>query len=340
MKKLLYRSTLVALALATILVLVGYSFWIIDPVGFRLIVFQPIREVAFFARELEIIRNWDKIETILLPKPKTVKVPPTDNDTIDIVADLWTPAKTDAAPAMILLHGSAPWGRKAGLIQLLGYSLQQRGWYALAPDARGFGDTGNPKNVNDPVAWEVSTDIQRTVEYIVNVEGVDPLRIYIFGHSLGANYALEAGLNDKRVRALLLVGPSRYPQRSQINVSLWNRTRFAADRKLKHPIDNAVLEAGSLRWNIALLAEGPLGRPDHMPILLIDGEYESVVELTYLRNIVSKIAPPIEYQTLPMSGHYCGVINFFGANRIYYRPTIYGNLLELILNYSSELDSQ
>lgn len=337
LKKFLYWSIVSSLAAAVILSLGSTAFWFLDPVGFRLTVFQPVREFVFFVRELDALTDFREINTIAIPAPAVVDVPQNHINQITIVADLWVPTASGLRPAMILLHGSAPWGRQAGLIQLLGHRLHQRGWIVLAPDARGFGDTDDPKDIDDPDAWKVAADVQRAINYITNIDNVDLKRIYVFGHSLGANYALEGALDDPRVCALILVGPSRHLGGSESRFGLWNRTRFAADRRLDQPISLEVMKSEGPRSDIALLARGPLSRPGHKPILLIDGMKEGQENLNFLRDLVNKISPPVNYYTLQKSGHYSGVINLYGGDIVYYRSDMFEEFVGIIIDYVGEV---
>lgn len=305
-------------------------FRFLDPVGFRLTVLQPIREVAFFTRELEAFTHWGRIKTVTVSPSQHIRIsatPRAPND-ITIAADLWRPQHAKAAPAMILLHGSSPWGRKAGLIQLLAHHWYEKGWIVLAPDARGYGETDDPVDIDNPTSWTLQQDIERLIDYMATLEGVDPERIYVFGHSFGANSALAGALHDKRVKKVILVGPTRYTQSPEAPLSRWKRTRFSADRRLPRPIAEAVVWAEQQQSDIAQYASGILSRPGHPPILLMDGQHESAAERALLGQIARRIHPPITYRTLEGAGHYCGVFNLFGDDTVYFRPEIFQKLLD------------
>ncbi len=314
-----------------IVIAAGSTFWFVNPVGFRLIIFQPVRELVFFIRELDALNSWDKIERIVIPKTyKVVTITTENRDELNISADLYLPDGEGNAPAILLLHGSSPWGRKAGLIRLVGFHLQKDGWIALAPDARGFGETEDPENINDPEAWSVKEDVRRCVDYLLGLERTNPHRVYVLGHSMGANHALEGALTDSRVKALILIGPSRYLHGIDSHLSLWNRTRFSADRKLSHPVSGEVMKATMLSSDISLLANGPLKKPDHTPILLIDGQLEGENNLNFLKDVAADIAPPLIYRTLNGAGHYCGVVNVMGTDFVYYRPDLFNQFMKIL----------
>jgi pimeloyl-ACP methyl ester carboxylesterase len=298
-------------------------------------VFQPARELLLLESELQPLSQWDKIDVVDIPPGNRVVISPAGGNDVKIVADFRVPEKTGTAPAILLLHGSTPWGRKSGLIQYLSYRLANEGWVVLSPDQRGFGDTGDPKDVNDPVAWDVKDDVAKCIAYLYATPLVDRSRVYILGHSMGAGYALEAALNDSRVRGLILIGPPRFVKGTgQKKITSWARTRFSADRGLNEPVGSHLFAAIGKQTDIAEFSKGVLSRPGHKPILLIDGEKEGTSEKIFLRNVASKISPPLKYVTLPGAGHYVGVYNLFGSRRVYYRPDLFDPFMKVFNEFT------
>jgi len=327
------RILLLGGAVAALLVVSLYGFLKVDPVGFRAYVFQPVREISFFIRELDVLSDPGGIQTTVVPEPKTVVIKASAPDDIDITADIYRPASSVAAPALVMLHGSYPWGRKAGLMRLLAKRLSENGYFVIVPDARGFGDTPDPADIDDPEAWRTASDLDRVVDYLSQQAMVDADSIYVLGHSMGANHALEGGLPDPRVKALVLVGPGRFPQQEDLSVPDWERARFSADRRLKYPVSPEVANFAYSLGNIRLLAKTELSKPGHKPILLIDGEKEGEAKLDYLATIVSTLKEPVEYRTLSGTGHYCGVRSFYGSGTVYYRPGMFDPFFKMVLGF-------
>jgi len=316
LRRLLIFGVVIVLAVS---VLLG-GFWLIDPVSFRLMVFQPVREVRLFAKELGGLGSLHKIERISLPAAEIVRIDKSHPDQINIVADLYRPKSVDeSVPGILFLHGSSPYGRRAALVRMVGAELSTRGWIMLAPDARGYGDTDDPTLLDSAAGWAVDTDIRRLLTYLVNIPGVDPQRIVVIGHSIGAGHALEGALDDVRVSALILVGPARFRDGIEGSVGRWERVRYSADRRLNEVVSEELLLKRYRNTDIAGFASGPLSKPGHIPILIVDGELEGSGNQIYLKSIVDQIAAPVEYETLQDTGHYCGVRSFFGSNDMYYR---------------------
>ncbi len=306
-------------------------YWQVDPVGFRLLFIQPAIEVLYFMRELDPLDQWSMIERQVIEEPERIALE--EQGKLRLVGGLYSPHGAGPFPAIILNHGSSPYGRKAGLVRALGMALQARGWLVLAPDARGFGESDDPQDLDNPDAYEVGSDYARWVDYLESRPDVDPARLYVFGHSLGANFALESALDDKRVKALILMGPERYLRGLDEQPSRWNRVRASADRRLPQLVSPEVLLHSRKRNGIPVLVDARLSQPGHTPTLLIDGELESKESLKYLAAIASRCASPFVYYTLPGSGHYAGVRSFFGSSTVYVRTDIFGRLVDLVVAF-------
>jgi pimeloyl-ACP methyl ester carboxylesterase len=328
------RKLLLSTVLAVPLAAAGLlAFHVLDPVDYRVFVFQPVREATFFVTQLDPLADWGDIERVRVPEPEIWHIPSVGPRDVDIAAAVYRPPGVTRAPAVVILHGSYPWGRKEGLIRLLGARLSERGWMVVAPDARGFGESSDPRNADDPESWRTDKDLSRVIDFIIGTGHADPDQLFVIGHSMGANHALEGGLRDPRVKALVLIGPGRYPAAEDLTPPDWERARFAADRKLDAPISLELARFVFALGNIRLLAQSDLARPDHKPILLIDGELEGGAKLEYLRGVVDMMHGAVEYHTLPDTGHYCGVRSFYGSETIYVRPAMFEGLFNPLVEF-------
>jgi pimeloyl-ACP methyl ester carboxylesterase len=234
----------------------------------------------------------------------------------------------------LLLHGATHLGRKSGLIVLLGHYFQQSGWIALAPDARGFGDSNDPVDMASPESWDPAPDIRRCIDYLCSIPQTKKDAIFVIGHSMGGGHALEAAENDSRIRAMVLIGPPRYI--NGIQDSFWKRVKFSSVRELNKPISSDVYLTRSRKTDIGTYANGFL-RKAHLPILLVDGAWEGSSNHLHLSQIAKNVGKPIEYLTLERAGHYCGVYNHPLTGLIYYRPDVFQPFFTTLLDY---LDGQ
>ena len=329
------RVAALGLALVVATATAGFTWWRAAPVSFRLVVLHPVREISYAYRELAPIGHLDRLAVTVPDRPRTVYWAGRDT----IALDEWLPDASAAAPAMILLHGASPWGRRNGLIQLLGAELSGKGFVVVAPDSRGFGATPDPVDVTDPEAWRAATDVRRILDYVTGLKAVDGERVFVLGHSMGASQALDGALEDPRVRALILVGPSRgRPPDPRIGIDRWSLTRFSADRRLNAPIPEDVARVVGGYGHLVLFAEGPLARAGHKPVLLVDGAREGAETQRFLADLIERMSPPVTYVTLELSGHYCGVYNLFGSRRVFFRRDAFQEFVDLIIEYVASVE--
>ena len=324
MRLFLRAGLAVGLSLAVLVI-----FYVLDPIGFRAVAFEPVRELYFFNRELGVVSDWQKIRKVSIEPAQTISIPTDHQSFPRIAADLRIPDGEGKRPAILLLHGSAVEGRKSGLIQLLGQRFQEAGWIVLAPDARGFGDSETPPDVLAADSWRTREDTERAIRFLWSHPRTDRTRIFVLGHSMGAGHALEGALENPHVKALVLIGPPRYPEGT--NLGYWFRVRFSAVRNLDEIVPEEVVQSRIVLSNLEEYTKNQLKDGNHKPILLIDGESEGPANLGYLSRVASEICPPFRYRTLPATGHYCGVYNLPLFEGVYYRSDLFEPFFSFLL---------
>lgn len=304
-------------------------FALISPIQFRNFVFLPMREIGFFVVQLRPFGSTGSVAKRILTEPNRMVVAKSHPDDIEIVADLYRPGHASPAPGVLLLHGSSVHGRRSGLIRLLGTEFQSRGWYALAPDTRGFGETDDPANIESAGEWRVRHDIDRALQVLVD-SGASADQIYVFGHSLGVDHALEGALNNPQVRKIALASPGIYLDYS---IGWWQLVRFSADRRLEHVLPANVVADIRRPGSLNGFADGALRLPRLQPILLVYGLADSAsVVADYIR-ISSNIAEPFELRGIANAGHWFGIRSFFGSDTIYYREDVFAEFFGVLTEF-------
>ena len=304
--------------------------FVTSPVGFRKHVFRPARELSYFATELDYFSNRDRINKIETSAPQIIHIPGDKNKRPDIVADLRVPKEPGEFPAVLLLHGATYLGRNSGLIVLLGHYFQKSGWIVMAPDAPGFGDSGDPDDIASAESWNPVPEIRRCIDYLFSLPSTSKNSVFVIGHSMGSGHALEAAKEDSRIRAMVLIGPPRYI--NGIQDSFWKRVKFSAVRDLEKPIDRNVYLTRSRKMDIRNYANGFLNKAQ-LPILLVDGEREGKSNHQHLSQVAKSIGEPLKYFTLAKAGHYCGVYNHPIDGSIYFRPDVFEPFFLTLLQY-------
>jgi pimeloyl-ACP methyl ester carboxylesterase len=136
------------------------------------------------------------------------------HDDLALAATLHYPVKagelTSKCPAIVISHGFV--GNRIGVDRLFvkaARALAEAGYYVLRFDFAGSGES-----TGDYGALGLDSMIDQTrtaIDYLYDMDCVDPSRITLVGHSLGGATALLTAVKDRRVKSLVLWSPVAYP---------------------------------------------------------------------------------------------------------------------------------
>jgi pimeloyl-ACP methyl ester carboxylesterase len=305
------------------------GFAVAQPGHFRLALLQPARDLLFFQREVQPIGGGGAMER-RGPRPDSTGVlraaPDAPHD-VDLAFDLWRPTVTPA-PAVLLAHGSSPRGRRLGFNVLLADHLRTAGWLVITPDARGFGGSGKPADRRAPGAWRVAGDLERLVAW-TRTHAAGNGTVVAVGHSLGGSQLFEAFADGTDLAALALIGPARYEEPGAPTV--WERIRFASDRRLGRPIPAPVLVELTRRQD---LLRAPAAGLAGTPVLLMDGEREGDRLIGLLDAVAARLGPDVRRVTVPGSHHYCGAYQLPFLDRpVFVRPAVFEACADSLLRF-------
>ena len=153
-------------------------------------------------QELQLTQEWDKVFP-LSDKVDHKKVTFKTQYGLTLAADLYTPAasekiKSDKMPAIAV---SGPFGAtKEQSSGLYAMRMAERGFAAVAFDPSYTGESsGEPRRTASP---DINTeDFMAAVDFLSQLEGVDPERIGIIGICGWGGIALNAAAADTRIKA-------------------------------------------------------------------------------------------------------------------------------------------
>ena len=224
-----------------------------------------------------------------------------------LAATIRLPAGAALAPAVILVHGEHHPGSRLGLYRVLGSRLAERGIVVLTIDLPGFGDSPSPRP-----PWRVEqftgyTAVQTAYAHLKRSPRIDLRRISLIGHSFGGSVVVAAALRDPWIHSVIALGPTRRVEERRLGRSAretlrW-QARFTVARGLRPwpglTVVSEVWRRLSLEYQVAFWQH-----PNHVPLLLLDGEIESLEDRQFLEALATQLAPPVSYRTVPAADHY------------------------------------
>jgi len=222
---------------------------------------------------------------------------------------LYQPGPMGPGPGILLLHGSTPEGRRMGLYRLLARTLAERGYTVLNIDHGSTGDAA------------AGLRLLRSIE---DVAGDD---LSIVGHSAGAAVALGLGIPDDGVARIVVIGPGvRVEERARTESAYFQR------RQLRYGQEPRVDAADTFPPSRLLEASMDyFSRPDHKPLLLIQGELEDADDRAFLRELHAGMAGPTSMLTVAGADHYMNVLSF--GPLVLYDPGAAEQLLEGLVEW-------
>jgi len=173
-------------------------------------------------------------------------------------AFLEPPPPEERAPALVLMHGLAGDRRS---MSGLAWRVAEAGYVVLAIDAAGHGENRSPLRSSWADAGSFSGEMRAAVDFLRSSPFVDPTRLAVGGHSMGAGAALDFASRDSGLDATILIsggwrsdGPHRPPN-----------ALFLVSEAEPEPIRRRVSKlAAKLNRGVELEAGESVGRLDRL----------------------------------------------------------------------------
>ena len=193
-----------------------------------------------------------------------------------------------AAPAVLVMHG---WGGNAPLMLPLARPLHEAGYATLFVDARCHGASDDDSFASLP---RFAEDTEHAFAWLSAREGVDPARIALLGHSVGAGAVLFAASRTPQVAAVVSVAAFSHP-------AAMMRRWLATKRIPEKPIGRYILDyvQKTIGHRFDDIAPVTTIARIRRPVLLVHGADDEVVPIDEAMQIYAMRGDtPVELMTL------------------------------------------
>jgi uncharacterized protein len=197
-------------------------------------------------------------------------------------------AAAQPAPAVVVMHG---WGGNAALMLPLARPLHEAGYATLFVDARCHGASDDDSFASLP---RFAEDTEHAFAWLSEREGVDPARIALLGHSVGAGAVLFAASRTPQVAAVVSVAAFSHP-------AAMMRRWLAAKRIPEKPIGRYILDyvQKTIGHRFDEIAPVTTIARIRRPVLLVHGADDEVVPIDEAMQIYAMRGDtPVELMTL------------------------------------------
>lgn len=190
----------------------------------------------------------------------------------------WIPAASPEADVVLYLHGN---GINMGANVNRAMWFHQLGLSVLKIDYRGYGRSQG----NFPTEATVYQDVETAWDYLVEKRGIEPGRIFLYGHSLGGAIAIELALWHREVAGAIV--ESSFTSMRAMVANLYPLFRiFPVDLLLNQRFDSIN--------KIKLL---------QMPVLLIHGTDDEMVPSGMSQQLFAAANEPKQLFLVPEACH-------------------------------------
>ena len=190
--------------------------------------------------------------------------------------------------AVVAVHG---WGGNAALMLPLARPLHEAGFAALFIDTRCHGASDDDRFTSLP---RFAEDAEHAFAWLAAQPGIDPQRIALLGHSVGAGAVLFAASRTPQVAAVVSVAAFSHP------VAMMRRL-LAAKRLPERPLGRYILDYVQKTIGHRFDDIAPLTTIARIrrPVLLVHGEDDEVVPIVEARQIyAARGDTPVELMTI------------------------------------------
>lgn len=198
--------------------------------------------------------------------------------------------RPQAGPAALVVHG---WGGSAFDMFPLSEPLRDAGLQVLLLDARGHGRSDDAEVSSMPAFAE---DIRQALAWLRSLPDVDPARVVLVGHSVGAGACLFVAASDPTIAAVVSLASMADPHElmsGQLRRRLPRALTAVVLRYIEHTIGHRFTEFAPIHT---------IGRA-HAPVLLLHGQHDTTVPVSDAYRLHARAPRSSTLVVLPDADH-------------------------------------
>jgi uncharacterized protein len=194
-------------------------------------------------------------------------------------------------PAVLVIHG---WNGAASLMLPVASLVHAAGAHALFLDARGHGRSDDDRFASMP---RFAEDIDAALRWLRADARIEPTRVVLLGHSVGAGASLLAASRDPRVAAVVSIAAMAHPG------NLMRANMHA--RGIPAPLITVILREIERAIDLPFDTFAPISTISHIraPVLLVHGGRDDVVPSTDATRLVQASAGRARLLVVPEADH-------------------------------------
>ena len=160
---------------------------------------KAVREAIISSPFSSLTKNLELVFKLCTLSIMTENVKILNKKGLNLAAILEFPDKNKKYPAVILLHGFTGYKNEEHIVSLADY-LNENGYATIRFDASGFADSEGTVE-KDYRMSNYLQDIKSVFEYLKTLDFVNPSRIGIWGHSMGAMLSVIFASQTSEIKA-------------------------------------------------------------------------------------------------------------------------------------------
>lgn len=184
---------------------------------------------------------------------------------VDLLGTIYIGLGDGKRPTALLLHGLPGFEKNVDIA----YKLRELGWNVLLPHYRGcWGSEGNYRFTGVP------TDVKNAITHMETKPYVDPEKIFLIGHSLGAWATIITTAQDPRVKGSVAIagGISSKPTEAEARENTHMKNLIEQKFVKNITFEDAVED--SMKMGKELASQDWIGKIAPRPLLMIGGELD------------------------------------------------------------------